>query len=196
MNSNYARRRTMSLSLHANFAFSQRPRSDHRRNERRCPVIQFHRSVRRRNCRGNGPEGTAFGQLELQKGSREELLQDYRKAVVSAFTDVEKVLVGVEQLTRQEQLQRDAVAQSQKAFDLSEERLQGGNIDLTTLLTTEQTLFTQQDTLAQVRLMRLEAIVSLFQALGGGWPDARETRASLMAEGGRSSVPDASRRAP
>jgi multidrug efflux system outer membrane protein len=140
--------------------------------------------------------GALLGQLELQKGSREELLQDYRKAVVSAFTDVAKALVGVEQLTRQEQLQRDAVAQSQKAFDLSEERLQGGTIDLTTLLTTEQTLFTQQDTLARVRLMRLEAIVSLFQALGGGWLGAKETRASLMAEGGRSGVPDASQRAP
>ncbi len=74
--------------------------------------------------------GTLLGQLDLQKASREELMQDYRKAVVSAFTDVEKALVGVAQLTRQEQLQRDAVAQSQKAFDLSEERLQGGTIDL------------------------------------------------------------------
>ncbi len=101
-------------------------------------------------------------------------MQNYRKAVVSAFTDVEKALVGVAQLTRQEQLQRDAVAQSQKAFDLSEERLLGGTIDLTTLLTAEQTLFTQQDTLAQVRFTRLEAIVSLFQALGGGWLGANQ----------------------
>jgi outer membrane protein, multidrug efflux system len=120
--------------------------------------------------------GSLLGQLDLQKASREELLQNYRKAVVSAFTDVDKALVAVEQLTRQEQLQRDAVAQSQKAFDLSEERLQGGTIDLTALLTIEQTLFTQQDTLAQVRLARLEAIVSLFQALGGGWLGPKEAR--------------------
>ena len=118
--------------------------------------------------------GTLLGQLDLQKASREELMQNYRKAAVSAFTDVEKALVGVAQLTRQEQLQRDAVVQSQKAFDLSEERLQGGTIDLTTLLTAEQTLFTQQDTLAQVRFTRLEAIVSLFQALGGGWLGANK----------------------
>jgi outer membrane protein, multidrug efflux system len=137
--------------------------------------------------------GTLLGQLDLQKGSREELMQDYRKVVLSAFTDVEKALVAVEQLTRQEQLQRDAVAQSQKAFDLSEERLQGGTIDLTTLLATEQTLFAQQDTLAQVRFTRLEAIVSLFQALGGGWS---EELGSSEAEGGRSSMPDAGRHSP
>jgi outer membrane protein, multidrug efflux system len=137
--------------------------------------------------------GTLLGQLDLQKGSREELMQDYRKAVLSAFTDVEKALVAVEQLTRQEQLQRDAVAQSQKAFDLSEARLQGGTIDLTTLLATEQTLFAQQDMLAQVRITRLEAIVSLFQALGGGWS---EKQGSSEAEGGRSSMPDAGRHSP
>ena len=34
---------------------------------------------------------------------------------------------------------------------------------------TQQTLFQAQDQLAQVRLTRLQAIVSLFQALGGGW---------------------------
>jgi outer membrane protein TolC len=38
--------------------------------------------------------GTLLGQLDLQKGTREELLQDYRMAVISAFTDVEKALVA------------------------------------------------------------------------------------------------------
>jgi outer membrane protein TolC len=37
------------------------------------------------------------------------------------------------------------------------------------VLTTQQTLFQAEDTLAQARLARLLAIVSLFQALGGGW---------------------------
>jgi multidrug efflux system outer membrane protein len=113
--------------------------------------------------------GLLLGQLDLQKGMREELLQDYRKAVISAFTDVERALVAVQQTTRQEALQRQAVAESRKAFELSEERLRAGTIDLTTVLQTEQTLFQQEDALAQVRFARLQAIVSLFQALGGGW---------------------------
>jgi outer membrane protein, multidrug efflux system len=113
--------------------------------------------------------GLLLGQLDLQKGAREELLQDYRKAVISAFTDVERALVAVQQTTRQEALQRQAVAESRRAFELSEERLRAGTIDLTVVLQTEQTLFTQEDALAQVRLARLQAIVALFQALGGGW---------------------------
>ena len=113
--------------------------------------------------------GLLLGQLDLQKGAREELLQDYRKAVISGFTDVERALVAVQQTTRQEALQRRAVAEARRAFELSEERLRAGTIDLTTVIQTEQTLFQQQDALAQVRFARLQAIVALFQALGGGW---------------------------
>ena len=118
--------------------------------------------------------GLLLGQLDLQKGMREELLQDYRKSVISAFTDVERALVAVQQTTRQEALQRQAVAEARKAFDLSEQRLRGGTIDLTTVIQIEQTLFQQEDALAQVRFARLQAIVSLFQALGGGWFCDRE----------------------
>jgi outer membrane protein, multidrug efflux system len=113
--------------------------------------------------------GLLLGQLDLQKGMREELLQNYRKSVISAFTDVERALVAVQQTTRQEALQRQAVAEARKAFELSEQRLRGGTIDLTTVIQIEQTLFQQEDALAQVRFARLQAIVSLFQALGGGW---------------------------
>jgi outer membrane protein, multidrug efflux system len=126
--------------------------------------------------------GTLLGQLDLQKGTREEMLQDYRMAVISAFTDVEKALVAVQQATLQEQLQRTSVAESRRAYDLSLDKLRQGTIDMTTLLTVEETLFTQEDILAQARFARLEAIVSLFQALGGGWleehkhQDARLTR--------------------
>ncbi len=118
--------------------------------------------------------GLLLGQLDLQRGTREELLQKYRKTVISAFTDVEKALIAVAQFARQEQLQRDAVRESRRAFELSEERLRAGTIDLTTLLQTQLTLFQQEDTLAQVRFARLQAVVSLYQALGGGWLVDRE----------------------
>ncbi|MFX8942071.1 TolC family protein [Acinetobacter baumannii] len=54
---------------------------------------------------------------------------------------------------------------------MSEERLRQGTIDITTLLNVQNTLFTAQDSLVQARLARLQAVVSLFQALGGDWDD-------------------------
>jgi NodT family efflux transporter outer membrane factor (OMF) lipoprotein len=109
------------------------------------------------------------GNLDLQKGLQDQLLQNYRKAVISAFTDVDKALVAVHQTELAEQLQRKVVSSSRRAFNLSEQQLRAGTINLVTLLQTEQTLFQAEDALAQARLARLQAIVSLYQALGGGW---------------------------
>jgi NodT family efflux transporter outer membrane factor (OMF) lipoprotein len=113
--------------------------------------------------------GLLQGNLDLQKGRRDELLQNYRKAVISAFGDVENALDAVRQTALRERLQREVVRSSREAFDISEQRFREGTIDLITLLQTQQTLYEAQDTLAQARLARLQAIVSLYQALGGGW---------------------------
>ena len=113
--------------------------------------------------------GLLAGQLELQLGLRQQFLQTYRKDVLSAFSDVEKALVALQQTTLQEKYQREAVLASQMAFYLSEQQLREGTVNLVTLLQTEQTLFTAEDALVRVQLSRLLAAVSLFQALGGGW---------------------------
>jgi outer membrane protein TolC len=57
---------------------------------------------------------------------------------------------------------------------VSVEQYRGGTVNLLTVLQTQQTLFTAQITLVQVRLSRLLAASGLFQALGGGWtPDGK-----------------------
>lgn len=107
--------------------------------------------------------------LDLQKGRRSELLQLYRKAIISGFADVERALIAVRDLAEQERLQTEAVATARRAYELSDTQLRAGTIDITTVLNTQRTLFGEQDQLVIVRLTRLQAIVSLFQALGGGW---------------------------
>lgn len=113
--------------------------------------------------------GELSGNLDLQKGRQDELLQNYRKAVISAFGDVENALDAVRRTAARERLQRDVVRYSRQAFDISEQRFREGTIDLITLLQTQQTLYTAQDALVQARLAHIQAVVSLYQALGGGW---------------------------
>ncbi len=116
------------------------------------------------------------GNLDLQKGKQDELLQNYRKAVISAFFDVETALDGIRQTALRERLQGDVVTSSQRAFDISEQRLNQGTIDLVTVLQTQQALYTAQLAHVQARLAHVQAIVSLYQALGGGWlPKPLET---------------------
>jgi multidrug efflux system outer membrane protein len=112
------------------------------------------------------------GQLELQLGLRQQALQTYRKDVLSAFSDVEKALIALEQTSLQEKYQREVVLASQMAFYLSEQQLREGTVNQVTLLQVQQTLFQAEDALVLVQLSRLLAGVSLFQALGGGWSPA------------------------
>jgi outer membrane protein, multidrug efflux system len=116
--------------------------------------------------------GVLLGQLELQKGLQDQYLQAYRKSVLSAFSNVEQALIAVQQTTEAERIQTKVVSSSRRAFELSEQQLKAGTLNLVTLLQTEETLFTAEDVLAVDRYNRMLAIVSLFQALGGGWPPA------------------------
>jgi NodT family efflux transporter outer membrane factor (OMF) lipoprotein len=113
--------------------------------------------------------GELLGNLDLQKGKQDELLQIYRKAVISGFADVENALDGIRRTAERERLQREVVTSSRRAFDISEQRLREGTVDLVTVLQTQQTLFQAEDALVQARLAHVQAIVSLYQALGGGW---------------------------
>ena len=108
-------------------------------------------------------------QLKQAKGVQLQDLQAYRKAVLSAFADVEKALIALQQFTLQERLQKDVVTASRQAFDVAETQLRGGTVNLITVLQTQQTLFTAENNLVTVRLNKLLAASSLFQALGGGW---------------------------
>jgi multidrug efflux system outer membrane protein len=118
--------------------------------------------------------GRILGNFEFTKARQDELLQTYRKTVVSAFADVDNALVSIRQTTEKLRLQREVVAASRRAFQLSEQQLRAGTADIVTVLNTQLTLFQAEDALWQAQLARLLAIVSLYQALGGGWEPRME----------------------
>jgi outer membrane protein, multidrug efflux system len=113
--------------------------------------------------------GTLRGQLDLSKGKYDELLADYCKSIVQALTDVDTNMTAWRYAVRQEVLQRRAVDRARTAATIAREQLRAGTVDVTTLLTAETTLFTDEDTLVQVRLTRAQSLINLYKALGGGW---------------------------
>ncbi len=118
--------------------------------------------------------GRILGNFEYNQARQDELLQTYRKTVVSAFADVDNALESIRQTTERLRLQREVVAASRRAFGLAEQQLRAGTADIVTVLNTQLTLFTAEDSLLQTQLSRLLAIVSLYQALGGGWEPRME----------------------
>ncbi len=141
------------------------------------------------------PEGTVFsavasavqpifeggrleGQLEFSKARYEELLQDYRGAVISAFSNVEDALAATQRTSEQQNYEDATVAQARRSYEIAEARYRVGLTDLLTVLNTENALFPAEDASVQVRLAHMQALVSLFNALGGGWSEGEMTQAA------------------
>lgn len=118
--------------------------------------------------------GKILGNFELAQARQDELLQTYRKTVVQAFADVDNALTNVRETTTKLRLQREVVVASRRAFQLSSDQLKAGTADIVTVLNVQLTLFQAEDSLVQAQLARLQAIVSLYQALGGGWEPRME----------------------
>ena len=113
--------------------------------------------------------GALSGQLALRHARYDELVADYHKAVLSALANVEDALASVRHTAEQEQREEDAVAQARRAYEFAQEQMRAGTVNVITVLNTENALFNAQDACVQVRLAHFAALVSLFNALGGGW---------------------------
>jgi outer membrane protein, multidrug efflux system len=113
--------------------------------------------------------GALSGQYQYSKARDRELLADYHKAVIAAFGNVEDSLIALQQTADQLQRQQLAVSSAQQAFDYAQRQFHAGTINILTLLNTESALFTAEDLLVQVKYARLQALIGLFSALGGGW---------------------------
>jgi NodT family efflux transporter outer membrane factor (OMF) lipoprotein len=117
--------------------------------------------------------GQLEGQLRFDRARQVEMVATYRQTVIAAFRDVEDALSALTHLRDQETVEAVAEAAAHKAADLAQVQYSLGSADFLTVLTTEQTLYQTQDALLQLHLLRLQAIVGLFRALGGGF-DAAE----------------------
>ncbi|HTW71727.1 MAG TPA: efflux transporter outer membrane subunit [Acetobacteraceae bacterium] len=113
--------------------------------------------------------GRLRGQLEYSKARYTELLDDYRQSIISALGNVEDALAGVHQTGEQLGDETATVGTARQSYQISEALFQGGTADMVNVLTAEAALFGADQTLVQVRLAHAQALVSLFQALGGGW---------------------------
>jgi outer membrane protein TolC len=107
--------------------------------------------------------------VSIAESRERELVETYRKAILSAFADVESALAAATRLQQREILQTQVEERSREALRLAEVRYREGADDLLSVLDAQRTLFDAQDQLALVRLDRLDAAVALFKALGGGW---------------------------
>ena len=113
--------------------------------------------------------GRIHAQNDFFRAQEQQLIAAYRKAVFTAFQDVEIALGTVKSTDDTLALIEVETKADAEAFRIAELQYREGTIDIVQLLTDQQALFTAQQLLVQEKLARLEASITLYNALGGGW---------------------------
>lgn len=113
--------------------------------------------------------GAAQAQVQAQQAALEQARAGYQAVVLTALKDVEDALVALAgDRTRWGHLQSAATAAANAAL-LAQNRYSSGLIDFQTVLQTQRTLLTAQDSVASATTDISADHVRLYKALGGGW---------------------------
>jgi NodT family efflux transporter outer membrane factor (OMF) lipoprotein len=93
----------------------------------------------------------------------------YRQTVLTAFQQVEDSLAATRILSSQIEQQKQVVATSQEALDLEMSRYESGVDPYIDVVTLQNTLLTNRQTLTSLQITEMTSAITLVQALGGGW---------------------------
>lgn len=96
----------------------------------------------------------------------------YRQTVLTALQNVEDDLSGLRILAQQADAQARAVALAEQAVAVALNEYEAGTIDYTTVVTSEVTALSNEQTAVQIQQQRLVDSVSLIEQMGGGWNTA------------------------
>ena len=107
--------------------------------------------------------------IQEAAAKQEELVANYQSSILSALVDVEKALAAIHYLELQKEPQQRNVDQSERAFQGTQLRFREGAGEYLAVLESQRTLFAARDQLSQYKLARLQALLGLCKALGGGW---------------------------
>lgn len=112
--------------------------------------------------------------VEVAESQQRQALYVYERAVLQAFREVEDSLVGYRQSGLRRGSESERVVAERKVVDLAELRYTGGVADYLEVLDAQRNLFDAE--LSETSSLRDEvvALIQIYRALGGGWPQEPE----------------------
>ena len=112
--------------------------------------------------------GANVANLQATNLARDSAVALYEKSIQTAFREVEDGLLARGTLDEQLDAQQALVTASSVAYRLADMQYRGGVDSYLSALDAQRTLYSAQQQLQSVRLLRLENLVTLYKALGGG----------------------------
>jgi outer membrane protein, multidrug efflux system len=109
-------------------------------------------------------------QVDVARARAAQARYSYEQTVLSALREVEDAIAGVRAARNQLAAQQTQVDALRRGLRLAELRYQAGTSSYLDLLDAQRSLFGAELSLAQVQGQQASAAVTLYRALGGGWP--------------------------
>lgn len=113
--------------------------------------------------------GQLAGQVQVAQAQQQQALFSYQKAIQNAFREVNDSLIDQDRTRAQLETQRQQVASLQQYADTARLRYDNGYTSYLEVLDAERSLFQAQLQYTQTQQTRLQAMINLYKAMGGGW---------------------------
>lgn len=107
--------------------------------------------------------------LQTRQLALENALANFRRTALVAFNEVEVLLSAVQLQEEQVAVALQNLGAAEESFRIAEVRYAEGVTEFQTVLTTQNTLFSSRNAVLDTKLQQLNTLISLYQALGGGW---------------------------
>jgi NodT family efflux transporter outer membrane factor (OMF) lipoprotein len=108
-------------------------------------------------------------QYEVAQSQQEQARLNFRQAILTASREVSDALYTYQASTKRIEIKKKEYSAYQTATDYSEELLNNGLVNYLEVLTARENALNSQLDLIDAEYGQLNAMVNLYQALGGGW---------------------------
>ena len=112
--------------------------------------------------------GKLIANLKVSKAEEKIAKMNYQQTVLEAGEEVSNALYLYDALSKRLAQDKNQVEQSKKAVDYTESLFQSSDATYLEILTARQTLLSAQLTEVSDNVQRMQAVITLYQALGGG----------------------------
>ena len=116
--------------------------------------------------------GRLRAQFDTATAQRDQAADAYRGRVLTAITEVENALAGIERLDRQLRFARERREVLARSLQYAHDRYEAGYASYLEELDAQRNLFAQDNDLIRLRQSELDNRLALVRALGGGWRSA------------------------
>ncbi len=118
--------------------------------------------------------GLRRAQVAQAKAAYQSSVASYRQTVLAGFEQVEDEIITLRVLEEQAVIEDKTVKAAREAEALTLNQYKAGTVPYSSVITAQTTRLSAEQTELQVLSSRLQASVSLIEALGGGWDQSKD----------------------